>query len=137
MASPVAVRQPLTSRTVNTQFFESKTSVVGQKRSHAQITGGQENLQTHIFGAFKSPRTVKVKTAPQFKQPLPRVETKARQRQQTNDPAQQEPDKDMQQWRRSMKVTFSRSTFYFDGVEETFKEQATRWIVRLGGVVPD
>lgn len=149
MASPVAaVRQPLSTRAVNTPFFETKTAVVGQKRSHSQITGGQENLQTQILGAFKSPSrptkrnvasrpTIHVQPPSQFKQPLPRAESKPRQRQQTNDPAQgQEVDSEMQEWRRSMKVTLSRSTFYFDGVEESFKEQATKWMVRLGGVNP-
>lgn len=149
MASPVAVRQPLTTRTVNTAFFETKTPVVGQKRLHSQITGGsgQENVQTHIFSALKSPsRPTKrnlvsrptVQIQPQFKQPLPRAETKPRQRQQTNDPAQapEGESKAMQEWRRSMKVTFATSTFYFDGLEENFKDQATRCILRLGGVDP-
>ena len=149
MASPVAaVRQPLSTRTVNTPFFETKTAVVGQKRSHSQITGGQENLQTQILGSFKSPSrptkrivasrpTIHVQPPSQFKQPLPRAENKPRQRQQTNDPARiQDPaERTMQEWRRSMKITFSRSTFYFDGVEESLREQSTRWIVRLGGVV--
>ena len=146
MASPVTIRQPLTTRTVNTPFFDTKTPVVGQKRSHSQITGGgQENLQTQILGALKSPsRPVKrnlvsrptVQVQPQFKQPLPRAQSKSRQRQQTNDPAQtQEGDsKAMQDWRRSMKATFASSTFYFDGLEESFKEQVTRWILRFGGV---
>ena len=145
MASPIAVRQPLTTRTVNTPFFDTKTPIVGQKRSHSQITGGgQENLQTQILGALKSPsRPVKrnlvsrptVQVQPQFKQPLPRAQSKSRQRQQTNDPAPtQEGDSKMQDWRRSMKVTFASSTFYFDGLEESFKEQVTRWILRFGGV---
>jgi hypothetical protein len=72
-----------------------------------------------------------------FKQPLPKtiVTDTKRQRQTTHDPSiVQVEDKELVEWRKAMKITLAKSTFYFDGVEETFREQATRWITRLGGV---
>jgi hypothetical protein len=178
MASPVTVRNPLSTRSVNTPFYSPSTTttsttaptavntytkpIPGQKRTHSQITGGQENsnVQTQLFNSFKSPpiqtrqaqrsRTLisetRVKPSQQtlqpqttFKQPLPKTivtDTKGRQRQATHDPsvAPVVEDKEMIRWRKSMKLTLSKSTIYFDGVEETFREQATRWITRLGGV---
>jgi len=187
MASPVAVRQPLSQRSINTQSFypssnnpttttTSTTTVtpstykphIGQKRTHSQSTG-QENtnttVQQQILGsaaAFKQPslprhppyvlqaaaqksRTITdvrsrpvLQVQPQFKQPLPRTATLARQRQQTNDPAatgaEEGDTEEVIEWRRQMKRTLSVSTFYFDGVEESFKDAATRIILKQGGV---
>jgi hypothetical protein len=186
MASPAAVRQPLSQRSINTQSFYPSSNnltattsttitpstykpLVGQKRTHSQSTG-QENVNTNVqqqilgsAAAFKQPslprhphyalqaagaqksRTTDVRTRPivqiqpQFKQPLPRTGTLARQRQQTNNPAVtgEEGDKEeVIEWRRQMKRTLSVSTFYFDGIEESFKETATRIILRQGGVQP-
>lgn len=165
--SPVAVRHPLAQRTLNTQYNSSSTSSagqklqslslkpsVGQKRTHSHITG-DENVQSQILAAaFTTPprqtRLALLKrpvpdtrlkpsiqlSHAQFKPPLPKnIETK-RQRQETNDP-RQEDDKELIEWRRSIKRLISSSTFYFDGMEDGFKEQAARWIARLGGVQPD
>jgi hypothetical protein len=71
MASPVTLRNPLSTRSVNTPFYSpssttnappvdnafTKPPVTGQKRNHSQITSGQENtnVQTQIFNSFKSP----------------------------------------------------------------------------------
>jgi len=54
------------------------------------------------------------------------------QRQQTDTEAEE-----LEQWRHSMKRIISVSTFYFDGIEENFKDQASRWLIRHGGVHPN
>ena len=161
--SPVAVRHPLAQRNVNTPFyttttttttttnpstqklaFNYKPSLTGNKRSHSQLTNS-ENIQTHIFGqltqsqARRSVSDARPKPLPmshlQFKPPLPKVAVEVkRQRQETHDPRVEE-DKELMEWRKSIKRLISASTFYFDGMEEGFKEQATRWIIRFGGVV--
>ena len=41
---------------------------------------------------------------------------------------------ELEQWRHSMKRIISVSTFYFDGIEQNFKDQASRWLTRHGGV---
>jgi hypothetical protein len=124
-------------------------SGVGQKRTHAQLVAAQENLQTQILNTVtrtsarttttKRPIESRTKAALQgaFKQPLPKV---SRQRQETHDPAvqpQEGEDKEMTEWRKQIKRFISHATFYFDGMEETSKEQAVRWIVKYGGVVPN
>jgi hypothetical protein len=174
MASPMAVRQPLTSRNINTPTFYSPPtatttsiaatnlkSIAGQKRSHTQIATGQEN--TIVAARFKSPSrdeiqqqtlvqskqsgvisshlkpTVHAQSPSQFKKPLQPANTtdaKVRQRQQAHDPGNQARDKEMDDWRRCMRRTISTSTFYFDGLEEGLKDQASRWIIRHGGVNP-
>jgi hypothetical protein len=127
----------------------------GQKRTHSHITG-DENVQSQILAAActtpppRQTRPVLLKrpvpdtrlkpslqlSHAQFKPPLPKnIETK-RQRQETHDPRQEE-DKELIEWRKSIKRLISSSTFYFDGMEDGFKEQAARWIARLGGVSPD
>lgn len=169
MASPVAVRQPLTQQNINTPSFYPSTNtttttvaslkpIAGQKRSHMQIAAGQENI---IFGAaFKSPLRGEHQQTPvqskqpgasgshlkpivhtqplqQFKKPLQPAnltDAKVHQRQQVDDPGNDGRDKEMDDWRKCMRRTISTSTFYFDGIEEGFKEQASRWIVRHGGV---
>jgi hypothetical protein len=176
MASPVAVRQPLTQRPINTTFYPptmntttTATRVVlkplaGQKRTHSHIASGQENinLQQQILSgvAFKAPvlptsrpkqttvptrpvvnakPIIQIQTQSQFKQPLSKpvivVDTKSRQRQETHDPGVQVNDVEMVQWRKAMRHTISVSTFYFDGLHEEFKDQATRWLNRHGGVI--
>ena len=177
MASPIAVRQPLAQRQINTAFYPiTSTStttttanttrtvtlkpIAGQKRAHSQISNGQENVQQQILStaaAFKlspsrqTPTTqslpqkrppvnvkpvIQIQPQSQFKQPLSKpVTATPRQPQQTHDPGVEVPeDKEMVEWRKCMRRTISNSTFYFDGLEETFKDQATRWLIRHGGV---
>ena len=185
MASPVAVRHALSQRSINTHAFYATTAPASttsnlagykpslatrHKRSHSQITSGQENIdvQQQILGAaLKSSRTRQSKQTPQqqqqtqkrptvadtcvkpinqlqsqpsqFKHPPPKrpngSEGKTRERKLTQDTiAPQEEDKEMIEWRKSIRRTLSMSTFYMDGLEEVFKEQATRWITRHGGV---
>src|SRR5437773_8358358 len=77
MASPVAFRQPLAQRTINTAFYPTPTPVstntsaatttaatrplvkhiTGQKRAYSQIFNGQENVRQQILStvSFKSP----------------------------------------------------------------------------------
>jgi hypothetical protein len=183
MASPVAaVRQPLAPRNANTTYYPTPPSsatpaatggtltstkplqLLSHKRSHSQISGGQENasIQTQILNAaFKttSPHETKdVTTARQrttsktgiplshaqagFKLPplpRPRTSTTTRQRQETHDPrAQEQPvqeDKEMIEWRRSTKLLFQRSTFYFDACEPHFQEQASALLPKMGAVI--
>ena len=166
MASPVAVRPPLSNRSINTAGPSTTYKpLVGQKRSHSQITttttNGQENttIQQPILGSFKEPSALPrhihytvqaaqksrttarsaLQVQPQFKQPLPRTTGTARQREQTNDRAvsiaEAGESAEVIEWRRQMKRTLSASTFYFDGIEESFKEGATRIIHRHGGVI--
>jgi hypothetical protein len=175
MASPVAIRQPLAQRQINTAFYTSTTAatttttanptrtvilkpISGQKRAHSQISNGQENVQQQILSTateFKSPiprqpyttTTQKrplvnvkpiIQTQPQsqFKQPLSRpVAATPLQRQQTHDSGVEvREDREMVEWRKSMRRIISNSIFYLDGLEESFKEQATRWLTRHGGV---
>lgn len=174
MASPIAIRQPLAQRPINTAFYPTTTTatttatanptrtvilkpISGQKRAHSQISNGQENVQQQILSTateFKSPiprqphtttqkrPVVNVKpiiqTQPQsqFKQPLSRpVAATPLQRQQAHDPGVEvREDREMVEWRKSMRRIISNSIFYLDGLEETFKEQATRWLTRHGGV---
>jgi hypothetical protein len=203
MASRLAVRQPLTQRTINTAapyspqpqpastpstttssanaslnvspaILKPLALAAGHKRTHSQITSGQENtpVQQQILRnavTFKEPalpppqRQILVTVTPatakrpqpqprpagkgpaagQFKQPVKTAGVVApRQRQETHDPGvrhAQQTDKEaeeLEQWRRSMKRIISTSTFYFDGIEESLKEQASRWLFRHGGVNP-
>src|SRR5271167_1735564 len=72
MASPVAVRQPLAQRTINTTFYPTTTlitsttttttikPIAGQKRTHSKIHGQENNhnnAQQQILNAatFKAP----------------------------------------------------------------------------------
>jgi hypothetical protein len=175
MASPIAVRQPLAPRPINTAFYPTTTTTTmtttanttrtvilkpaaGQKRVHSQVSTGQENVQQQILStatAFKSPPrqtpgtpsvpqkrplanvkpVIQIHPQSQFKQPLSKPVTVTPRPQQTRDPGVEvAEDKEMVEWRKCMKRTISNSTFYFDGLEETFKDQATRWLTRHGGV---
>lgn len=180
MASPVTARQPLSQRSINTPSFTTSSAtttstykpLVGQKRTHSQSTGQENNsnsnniqqqiltnpatfklpsLPRHPHYALQAAASQKTRPAtrpviqaqPQFKQPLPRTGViVTRQRQQTNDPAvttttpvgEDRDTEEVIEWRRQMKRTLSVSTFYFDGVEESFKDTSTRIICRHGGV---
>jgi hypothetical protein len=180
MASPVAVRQPLAQKTINTGYYPPTTSITatvtarttfkplaGQKRAHSQINGQENsNIQQQILSAaaFKSPlfplsrqnQTTLLQPHPPSKRTLVHVKPAdpghsqsqpkqqpdnsviitSRQRQQTHNTTVRGDDEEMVEWRKSMRRTLSSSTFYFDGLEETFKEQATRWLNRYGGVTP-
>ena len=77
------------------------------------------------------------------------VSAVAQQRQETHDSVvrhhqqsrqQQQMDavaEELEEWRRCMKRTISVSTFYFDGIEQSLKDQASRWLTRHGGVHPN
>lgn len=158
--SPLGVRRPLAQRTVNTTFSQSTASQKlasltykpnTQKRQHSQITTADslqsQSVQSQILAGALTPvlhprpqrrliatdvRPKPIAISHQFKHPLPKMAEK-RQRQETHDPGQ-EGDKELAEWRKSIKLLLSKSTFYFDGVEETFKEQAARWLVRANGV---
>jgi hypothetical protein len=201
MASRLAIRQPLTERNINTTAYNPQpqptstpvttpssanghtsssvshgilkpTSLTaGHKRTHSQITSGQENTPVqqqirHSAVTFKEPalpppqrqilvtvtptstkrpqpqrQPAKVPVTGQFKQPVKTAGVVvSRQRQETHDPgvrhAQQtdQEAEELEQWRRYMKRTISTATFYFDGIEENLKEQASRWLFRHGGV---
>lgn len=164
MASPMAIRHPLTPQNINTTtpssttFHGANTSqqslgqisykqlppTAGQKRLHSQINHvtGKENTnpQTQILEGittFKQPpRPILVTTTAQhFKQPLPRPSAKTaavstRQRQQTHDPEEEDGD----QSRQNMKRRIPQSTFYFDVGDDTFQQQATKWLQKQGAV---
>jgi hypothetical protein len=157
MASPVAaVRQPLSTRTVNTAnaLYSNPTTPTKQsahhshKRSHAQFTSGQENvtLQSQIFNvlAAKLPSPSQSRHKPRvlvstFKQPLPRATTRARPstqdaRTQGNLPVQE--DLELETWRKSTRGLIERGTFYFDSLDQQFEHFATAVIHRLHGVRP-
>jgi len=138
--------------------------LLSQKRPHSQISGGsQENIlstQTQICKTVTSPRQTKEQSTAlrqrtttkggiplshaqaqgNFKLPLPRtrVTIATRQRQETHDPRAQEPivqeDKEMEEWRKSTKSLFERSTFYFDGCDTRFQEQASAILPKMGSV---
>jgi len=137
----------------------------GQENSN-HVNGNSHNIQQQILtnpATFKQPSVPRhphyalqaaapqkcrstarpaIQVPPQFKQPLPRTSVIAtRQRQQTNDPAattagEEGDTQEVIEWRRQMKRTLSISTFYFDCVEESFKETSSRIIYRHGGVRP-
>lgn len=130
-------------------------SAVGQKRPHSLVTGQENGIQQQILTAatFKLPppsetrpaqprnvddaRVRSVQNPSQFKQPPPKAATVAEhhppQRQQAHDPEADGPE--IQRWRKYIKGYFRSSTFYLDGIDDSFKQQASRWIVRQGGVI--
>jgi hypothetical protein len=79
MASPVAVRQPLAQRTINTTFYSTATPIIsttttttikpiaGQKRTHSQIHG-QENNHNNVQQQILSAATFKAPTFPSSRQ---------------------------------------------------------------------
>jgi hypothetical protein len=178
MASPVAAaRQPLSHLEVNTTFYPNNPSpttsltlsstkplqLLSQKRTHSQISGGQENIsiQTQILNdAFKTvpprqtrePPALRQRTTTKagtplshaqaaFKEPLPRprITMTTRRRQETHDPRtvekSTEADKEWAMWRRTMKAKFQTYTFYFDGCESQFQEQMSILLPKFGAVI--
>src|SRR5437762_12558590 len=76
MASPLAIRQPLAQRPINTAFYPTITTttttttttanatrtvvlkpIAGQKRVHSQISNGQENVQQQILSTATSSKS--------------------------------------------------------------------------------
>lgn len=146
-----------TTTTAQTTRTMALKPIAGQKRAHSQISNGQENVQQQILSTaagLKSPLSRQQQTTTQkrslvnvkpvnqiqpqlqFKQPVSKPVGGTPQQLQPN----QEPgvevheDRAMVEWRKCMRRNISNSVFYFDGLEETFKDQATRWLTRHGGV---
>ena len=144
-----------TTTTAQTTRTVALKPIAGQKRAHSHISNGQENVQQQILStALKSPlprqtqattqkrSLVNVKPVNniqpqlQFKQLVSKsVGGTPQQRQHTQEPGVEvHEDRAMVEWRKCMRRNISNSVFYFDGLEETFKDQATRWLTRHGGV---
>lgn len=107
-------------------------------RQTSQLQPSPPPTERTVFRLQPSSNQTQPHQSQQFKQPpsTKLVTVTPHQRQDTHNPGivVAEKDVEMGEWRKAMKNTFSTSTFYFDGLEETFQEQATRFLNRHGGV---